>query len=184
MPPRARSMPQPPPAVSPDQMNDTFLRCAGAVRKRPTCGSPTIAGDDEVLETDAIEDVLPRRQVFEQQLAGEVALRQHVDIGGVADLPEAFGGGDLDQHARRPVGARPHHAGIDRDVARLQAMGDARTIRREAEIGSCDTVDRGRRGRRTGRRQERCGATSRAGRHANRHWASSSRFATDDARAA
>ena len=46
MPPRASSMPQPCPAVSPDQTNDTERRSAGAVRKRPTTGSLTIVGDD------------------------------------------------------------------------------------------------------------------------------------------
>ncbi len=108
-----------------------------AVRRRGAEASDLRLADDrrrrQVLEADAIEDVLPRRQVLEQQLAGEVALRQHVDVRRVADVPEALGGGDLDQHPRRPVGARPHHAGVDRDVARLQAVGDARTIRREAE---------------------------------------------------
>ena len=98
-------------------------------------------------------------------------------IGRVADVLEALGGRDLDQHARGTVGARPHHAGIDRHVAGLQAVGDARPIRREAEIGSCDTVDDRRRGRRAGRRQEASARQSRAGTHANRHWASSSRFA-------
>src|SRR6516225_6211881 len=37
MPPRASSMPQPPPAVSPDHTNETARRSLGAVRKCPTC---------------------------------------------------------------------------------------------------------------------------------------------------
>ena len=39
MPPRVSSIPQPCPAVSPDQMNDSERRSAGAVRKCPTTGS-------------------------------------------------------------------------------------------------------------------------------------------------
>ena len=46
MPPRASSMPQPCPAVSPDHTNDTERRSDGAVRKRPVTGSPTTVGDD------------------------------------------------------------------------------------------------------------------------------------------
>src|SRR5258705_13897197 len=36
-------------------------------------------GRSHVLETDAVEDVLSGRQVFDQRLGGEVALRQGVD---------------------------------------------------------------------------------------------------------
>jgi hypothetical protein len=45
MPPRASSMPQPWPAVSPDHTNEIERRSPGAVRKRPVAGSPTIVGD-------------------------------------------------------------------------------------------------------------------------------------------
>ena len=41
MPPRLSSMPQPCPAVSPDQVKETSRRSAGAVRKRPLTGSDT-----------------------------------------------------------------------------------------------------------------------------------------------
>ena len=33
----------------------------------------------QILEADAIEDVLPGRQIFDQRLGGEVALGQRVD---------------------------------------------------------------------------------------------------------
>jgi hypothetical protein len=46
MPPRASSMPQPWPAVSPDHTNDTERRSFGAVRKRPTFGSLVIIGKE------------------------------------------------------------------------------------------------------------------------------------------
>ena len=124
MPPRASSMPQPWPAVSPDHTNDTERRSFGAVRKRPICGSLMIVGEGEILEPDAIEDVLSGRQVLDQRLGGEIAFRQRIDSDRAADALEAVGGRGLDQHARRPVGARPDHAGIGRDVARLNAVGD------------------------------------------------------------
>jgi hypothetical protein len=46
MPPRASSIPQPPPAVSPDHTNETVRRSLGAVRKRPTCGAPSTVGKE------------------------------------------------------------------------------------------------------------------------------------------
>ena len=58
----ALSMPQPCPAVSPDQTNDTEPRVAGAVRKRPICGSPAMPLPVDVLEPHAVENVLPGRQ--------------------------------------------------------------------------------------------------------------------------
>ena len=79
MPPRASSMPQPWPAVSPDQTNDTERRSLGAVRKRPTMRLADDGRRGEILETDAIEDVLAGRQVLEQRLGGEIAFRQRVD---------------------------------------------------------------------------------------------------------
>ena len=106
-------------------------------------------GRRQVLEADAIENLLPRRQVLHQRLGGEIAFRQRVDEQPLADVAEAVGGGDLHLHARRPVGARPHHAGIDADIAGLQAMGDERTVAGAAEVGPGDAAERGqRRGRR------------------------------------
>ena len=46
MPPRASSMPQPWPAVSPDQTNEIERRSLGAVRKRPICGSLMTVGNE------------------------------------------------------------------------------------------------------------------------------------------
>jgi hypothetical protein len=47
MPPRASSMPQPWPAVSPDQTNEIERRSLGAVRKRPVIASPTMVGEEK-----------------------------------------------------------------------------------------------------------------------------------------
>ena len=147
MPPRASSMPQPWPAVSPDQTNEIERRSAGAVRKRPVIGSPTMVGDDKVLEADAVEDVLPGGQALDQRVGGEIGFRQRIDEDGAVDGLEAVGGRDLGQHPRRPVGARPDHAGVERDVAGLDAMGDERAIGGAAEIRLGDAAGGGDRGR-------------------------------------
>jgi hypothetical protein len=47
MPPCEVSMPQPWPAVSPDHTNEIERLLEGAVRKRPTVGSPISVGDDK-----------------------------------------------------------------------------------------------------------------------------------------
>ena len=87
-------------------------------------------GERQVLEADAIEDVLAGGQDLDQHLGGEIALRQRIGEHAVADASEAVGGGNLDLHARGPVGAGPDHAGIDRHVAGLQPMADGRHGRR------------------------------------------------------
>ena len=98
----------------------------------------------EVGKADAVEDVLPGRQTFEQRLGGEIALRQRIDEHAAVDGLEAVGGRHLDRHARRPVGARPDHAGISRHVARLNAMGDHRPVGGAAQIGPRDAIEAGR----------------------------------------
>ena len=125
-----------------------------------------------VLEADAIEDVLPGRQAFDQRLGGEVGFRQRVDIDRATDGLEAVGGGDLDQHARGAVCSRPDDAGIDRDVARLDAVGDDRPIGRAAERGLGDAVQQAHRRGRAGSRQEGATRQRRAPAHGDGHWAS------------
>ncbi len=148
MPPRASSIPQPCPAVSPDHTNEIERRSAGAVRKRPVMASLENGRLRQIGKPDAIENVLPRRQALEQRLGGEIALRQRIDEYAAKDVLEAVGGRDLDQHAGRPVGPRPDHAGIDRHVARLDAVGDNRAIRGAAEIRARDAADHRGRARR------------------------------------
>ena len=62
-----------------------------------------------ILKPDAIEYVLPGRQTLGQRLSGEIGLRQRIDEDRAANVLEAVGGSDLDQHARRPVRTRPHN---------------------------------------------------------------------------
>jgi hypothetical protein len=143
-------MPQPCPAVSPDHANETERRWLGAVRKWPTCVFADDGRRPQILESDAIENILARRQILQQRLRGEVAFRQRVDGDYVADVDESAAGRDLDQHARRAVGSRPDHTGIGRDISRLDAVRDKRPVRRAAQIWFGDAAknaDRRRRGR-------------------------------------
>jgi hypothetical protein len=121
-------------------------------------------------EADAIEDVLARRQIFDQRLRGEVGFRQGIDESAAADRCKAVAGGDLDKHARGPVGTRPHNSGIGRDIAGLDAVGEDRTIHRAAERRLSDGAgDRTRRGR---TQQEPASRQQRAGARSDGHWAS------------
>ena len=88
----------------------------------------------EVLEPDAVKDVLSRRQAFDQRLGREIRLGQSIDEHAVPDVLEAVGGGNLDKHARGTVGPRPHHARIGGNVAGLDAMADQRPLSGEAQI--------------------------------------------------
>ena len=132
-------MPQPWPATSPPQTKLTSRRSAGAVRKRLAQD----VGVGEVAEFDAIENVLTRREIFQQHLGGEVAFGQRRDRRQGPDLGKGLGGGNLDHHLRGPVGARPYHAAVGADVAGLYAMGDLRPVGGAAEIGHRDRAERG-----------------------------------------
>ena len=99
-------------------------------------------GMREVAEADAIEDVLPGGQVFQQHFGGEVAFGQRRDRRQRPRIGEGLGGRDLDHHLRRPVGARPHHAAIGADVAGLHAMGNERPVGGAAEIGHRNDAER------------------------------------------
>ncbi len=101
MPPRASSMPQPWPAVSPDHTKLIERLSLGAVRKRPTCGSPTTVADDRSWEAHAVEHILSGRETVDQDLGCEIAFRQRIDERAAVDVLEAVGGGKLHQHARR-----------------------------------------------------------------------------------
>ena len=66
----------------------------------------------EILEANAIEDVLGCRKAFDQRLGGEVSLWQRLDEYAGTNVAKALGGRNLDQHPRWPVGARPDDARI------------------------------------------------------------------------
>src|SRR4029453_7377268 len=126
----------------------------------------------KILEPDAIEYVLPRGQPLDQRLGGEIGLRQGVDQDGAADILETVAGRNLDQHARWPVGAPPDDTRVDRNVARLDAVGDERAIGcaaelRPGEAGGGDARRRDR-SRQEPAPRERRGAAARD----DGHWAS------------
>src|SRR5207247_7303513 len=95
----------------------------------------------DVVEAYAIKNVLPGRQAIDQQLCGEIAVRQCIGSSRANDGLETLDNRTFDLHPRRPVGARPDHSGIGRDVTRLNAAGDERTIRGPAEIGSGEAAE-------------------------------------------
>ena len=158
------------PIVSPDHRNETDAGRSAA------CGSARPAArrirPRKILEADAIEQVLALRQVFEQRLGGEIGVRQRVDKDRVADIAEALGGRNLDQHPRRPIGARPDDARLGGHVARLNAVGNLRPVRRKAQRRPRDAAERGDR-RRCGRGfQQRATCERRAPSYFNGHRAS------------
>src|SRR5262249_29838141 len=121
---------------------------------------------------DTIEDVLPGRQALDQRLGGEVGFRQRIDVDGVADGLEAVGRRHLDQHACGSIRASPNDAGIDRYVARLDAVRDHWPLGGAAERRRSEAVQGGGCGRRRKTSQEPAPREWRAGAHADCHVAS------------
>ena len=129
MPPRDSSMPQPWPAVSPDQTNDTERPSArrGAeaadlrLARRWSDAPGPRTGCDRRCPDPAADSVNSALAV--KSLSGSASIAT-----ALMDVLEALGGRNLDQHARRTVGSRPDDAGIQRDVARLNAVRDQRPV--------------------------------------------------------
>ncbi len=61
-------MPQPWPAVSPDQTNDIELLLRGRGAEMPDLGFARDAAVGDILEPHPIKDILPGRQTFKQHL--------------------------------------------------------------------------------------------------------------------
>ncbi|MBA7645384.1 hypothetical protein ES703_53140 [subsurface metagenome] len=80
-----------------------------------------IAGVASIMlfEAHAVEDVLSCRQAVDQEFRGEIVFRECVDSGGADDAGKALCCRTLHPHSRRPVGARPDHGGVGRDIAGL-----------------------------------------------------------------
>src|SRR5437867_2005104 len=105
-----------------------------------------LAGDAalaDVVEAHAIENILPGRQAVEQQLCGEIAVRQCIGGSRANDGLETLERRTFDLHPRWPVGARPDDSGVGRDVARLNAAGDERPVRGAAEVRSGEAAGNG-----------------------------------------
>ena len=128
-------MPQPWPAVSPDQAKRMSRLEAGAVRKRPTIGSDSGVDVGEVGGRHAIEDVLVGGEVGEQPLDRVVAGRRGIERRQARGIGEILGRRDLEHDARRAVGARPDHAAGGIDIARLDAMGEGGALAGAGIIG-------------------------------------------------
>src|SRR4029453_13914304 len=93
-----------------------------------------------------------------------------VDKDRMPDVLETFRRRDFDQHARGPIGARPDDAGVSRDVARLNAVADDRTISRAAKRWKA--AERDRRGQTCRVGQEPAPREHCAGPRVDGHWAS------------
>jgi len=119
------SIPQPWPAVSPDQAKRTERREAGAVRKRPTIGSETTLMS-EIGCDQPVEDVLVRGQALDQPLHGQVGVGQRGDRREPHRVGEALGRRILHHHPRRPIDPGPDHSRGRVDVAGLHAVGEDR----------------------------------------------------------
>ncbi len=119
-------MPQP----CPRRRRTTRTRSTG--RRPARCGNGRCGsrreGRRDIVEADAVEDVLFRRQIVQQQFCGEIRVRQRVARSRRNDGLEALDGRALHAHSRGTVGARPDHRGAVADVARLNPAGDLRTI--------------------------------------------------------
>src|SRR5215471_14991671 len=165
MPPRASSMPQPlPGGIARPHERD------GAPFARRRAKTPNLRGTERarkrmILESDAIEHVLPGGQTLEQRLGGEIALRQSVDEDGAANSFEALAGRDLDQHAGWSIRPRPDNRGIDADVAGLDAVGNHRPIGGTAQRGLGDATGGRHRRRRSRSSQEAAPRQRRAAAH-------------------
>jgi hypothetical protein len=100
-------------------------------RRRAKAAHHRLADDRracKILKADAVEDILAGRELLEQQLGREIAARQSIHEGAIANILEAVGRGDLDLHPGRPIAARPDHPGIEADVTRLHTMSDERPV--------------------------------------------------------
>jgi hypothetical protein len=131
-----------------------WRKCAyrRAPRRYPSLARRCLRRRRQILETDAVEDILTRGQAVDQSVSGEISFKQRIDEDGTLDSLETVGGRDLGQHAGGTVGARPDHRGIERDVARLDAVRDYGAIGRVTQVRLGYVSHRANRGR------GRCGA--------------------------
>jgi hypothetical protein len=97
----------------------------------------------DIVEAHAIENVLPCRQAIDQNFRHEVAFRQCVGGYLANDGLEALHRRTFDLHPRRAIGARPDHGRVGRDIARLNAAGDKRTVGGAAEVRSGEAAETG-----------------------------------------
>jgi hypothetical protein len=72
----------------------------------------------------------------DQRLGCEIAFRQSIHETLVPDVLEAVGGRRLDQEARGAIRARPYHARVGRNIARLYAVRDHRPLGQRLNAGA------------------------------------------------
>src|SRR5882762_3315596 len=114
----------------------------------------------EVAESDAIKDVLPAGEIFQQHFRGEITLGQRRDRRQNPSIAKRIRRRNLDHHLRRPVGARPHYAAVGADIAGLYAMGNLRPVGSTAEIGHRNGAECSGTGRRGGGKKTPAGKSA------------------------
>jgi len=102
----------------------------------------TIPEKAKVAETHAVENILARRQILDQNLGREIAFGQGCDRRQGAGVLEGVAGCDVDQHLRWTVAARPDDAAVHRYVTGLNAMRDDGPVGRTREIWHADRAER------------------------------------------
>ena len=124
------SMPQPWPAVSPDQAKRTVRAVeAGAVRKRPTIGSETRLMSVEIGRGQAVKDVLVGRQILDQPHLTAKSLPGSASSGDEREPASAKALGRRNTRPSPAPGGRPASRSCRRlgvDIARLHAVREDR----------------------------------------------------------
>lgn len=136
-------MPQPCPAVSPDQTKDTE-RCppARSGNARPAFLPAFLRR----FRTEPGRKYPARPEPFERDFRREVMIWQRVRRYRANDGRKTFDRRAVHLHSRRPVRARPHHRGIRRYVAGCQPARDPRTVGGPAQVGRCEAPEACQRG--------------------------------------
>ena len=141
-------MPQPCPAVSPDQTNEMRAAVGGAVRKRPITGSLEDRRLGEILASGCGRRCPGPAGRFSSSALAVKSLSGSASTNTPRmDGLEAVGRRDLHRACatagRRAPKPSPE---LSRHVARLDAVGDERPVGGAAEIGPRDAVEAGRHG--------------------------------------
>jgi hypothetical protein len=99
----------------------------GRRAESPGRGCAQHLGIGEVLEQNAVEDVLPGGQSAEVHPRGEIGFGQRGGPDDPPDVSECFRRGVLDDEPRGTVGPAPDDGSVAGDVIALDPAGDGRT---------------------------------------------------------
>ena len=131
MPPREVSMPQPCPQVSADHASRTRQPGAWRGAELPHLRRADDARVGDVLEADAVEDVLACRQITDDRTRSEPGLRRGDRACHPSSVGERLRRRVFDGDSGRAIDMRPHHRLAWRGISCRDTVVDARpnTIR-------------------------------------------------------